>query len=75
VFARWYRAPELLFGSQSYGASIDIWAAGCTFAGALLLLLLLLLQTPCQQLTKVQVCRVYVCCGCSALLTSSSQLH
>jgi serine/threonine protein kinase len=48
VFARWYRAPELLFGSQSYGASTDIWAAGCVFAGGLLLLLLLLLQAPPQ---------------------------
>lgn len=33
VFARWYRPPELLFGSQAYGATIDIWAAGCVFAG------------------------------------------
>lgn len=34
VFARWYRPPELLFGTTSYGPSIDIWAAGCVFAGA-----------------------------------------
>ena len=34
VFARWYRAPELLFGSTSYGPSVDMWAAGCVFAGA-----------------------------------------
>ena len=33
VFARWYRAPELLFGSNLYGPSVDIWAAGCCFAG------------------------------------------
>ncbi len=33
VFARWYRAPELLFGSTLYGPSVDIWAAGCCFAG------------------------------------------
>jgi hypothetical protein len=33
VFARWYRAPELLFGSRRYGPSVDIWAAGCVFAG------------------------------------------
>ena len=34
VFARWYRAPELLFGSTAYGPSVDMWAAGCVFAGA-----------------------------------------
>jgi serine/threonine protein kinase len=36
VFARWYRAPELLFGSNLYGPSVDLWAAGCCFAGAAL---------------------------------------
>ncbi|GBF90178.1 cyclin-dependent kinase [Raphidocelis subcapitata] len=36
VFARWYRPPELLFGSTCYGPSIDIWAAGCVFAELLL---------------------------------------
>ena len=29
VFARWYRAPELLFGSKSYGGGVDMWAIGC----------------------------------------------
>jgi cyclin-dependent kinase 7 len=36
VFARWYRAPELLFGSKQYGAGVDVWAAGCIFAELLL---------------------------------------
>ncbi|KAK9838165.1 hypothetical protein WJX81_005984 [Elliptochloris bilobata] len=36
VFARWYRAPELLFGSTAYGPSVDMWAAGCVFAELLL---------------------------------------
>ncbi len=36
MFARWYRPPELLFGSTCYGSSIDIWAAGCVFAELLL---------------------------------------
>jgi len=33
VFARWYRPPELFFGASSYGFGVDIWAAGCIFAG------------------------------------------
>ena len=36
VFARWYRAPELLFGAKQYGAAVDVWAAGCVFAELLL---------------------------------------
>lgn len=32
VFARWYRAPELLFGAKQYGPGVDLWAAGCVFA-------------------------------------------
>jgi len=32
VVTLWYRAPELLFGSQNYGAAIDIWAVGCLWA-------------------------------------------
>lgn len=31
VATRWYKAPELLLGSRSYDAGIDIWAAGCIF--------------------------------------------
>ncbi|PZD27643.1 SPS1, serine threonine protein kinase [Pyrenophora tritici-repentis] len=30
-----YRPPELLFGNQKYGCSLDMWAAGCTAAEAL----------------------------------------
>jgi serine/threonine protein kinase len=36
VFARWYRAPELLFGSKHYGAGVDVWAAACIFAELML---------------------------------------
>lgn len=36
VFARWYRAPELLFGSRQYGSGVDVWAAACIFAELLL---------------------------------------
>ncbi|ORY11844.1 Mo25-like-domain-containing protein [Clohesyomyces aquaticus] len=30
-----YRAPELLFGNKRYGCSLDMWAAGCTVAEAI----------------------------------------
>lgn len=32
VVTVWYRSPELLFGLDTYTASIDIWSAGCVFA-------------------------------------------
>lgn len=32
VCTRWYRAPELLYGSTSYDKSVDIWSAGCSIA-------------------------------------------
>lgn len=32
VSTRWYRAPEVLLGSENYTTSIDMWAIGCIFA-------------------------------------------
>lgn len=32
VATRWYRAPEILWGTQIYGPSIDMWSVGCVFA-------------------------------------------
>jgi serine/threonine protein kinase len=29
VVTTWYRAPEILFGSQEYALPIDMWSAGC----------------------------------------------
>ena len=31
VITIWYRPPELLLGSTSYGTEIDIWSLGCVF--------------------------------------------
>jgi cyclin-dependent kinase 7 len=36
VFARWYRAPELLLGSKTYGPGVDVWAVGCVLAELML---------------------------------------
>ena len=32
VITLWYRPPELLLGTQSYGPAVDMWSAGCIFA-------------------------------------------
>ncbi|KAL3314591.1 hypothetical protein Ciccas_006784 [Cichlidogyrus casuarinus] len=32
ISSRYYRAPELLFGAQSYTCAIDTWSAGCVLA-------------------------------------------
>ncbi|XP_029166582.1 probable serine/threonine-protein kinase KIN28 homolog [Nylanderia fulva] len=32
VITRWYRPPELLFGSKLYSFSVDMWSLGCVFA-------------------------------------------
>ena len=31
VVTLWYRAPELLLGSNNYGLEIDMWSVGCFF--------------------------------------------
>jgi len=32
VCSRYFRAPEIIFGSTNYNCSIDLWAAGCIMA-------------------------------------------
>ncbi|KAG5885561.1 Cyclin-dependent kinase 20 [Gonioctena quinquepunctata] len=32
VATRWYRAPELLYGSKTYNLSVDMWSVGCIIA-------------------------------------------
>ncbi|OTF74611.1 hypothetical protein BLA29_008802, partial [Euroglyphus maynei] len=32
VCTRWYRAPELLWGSTHYGYEVDLWSSGCILA-------------------------------------------
>jgi cyclin-dependent kinase 7 len=54
VFARWYRAPELLFGSKQYGPGVDIWALACIFAELILRRPFLLGESDMDQLGKVR---------------------
>jgi len=28
----WYRPPEILLGTKTYGSSVDLWSVGCIFA-------------------------------------------
>jgi len=32
ICTRWFKSPEMLFGSVDYTVTVDIWAAGCVFA-------------------------------------------
>jgi cyclin-dependent kinase len=32
VVTLWYRAPDVLMGSQTYSTQVDIWSIGCIFA-------------------------------------------
>lgn len=38
VVTLWYRPPDVLFGAKLYTTSIDMWSAGCIFAGGALTL-------------------------------------
>ncbi|KAI9191777.1 hypothetical protein LWI28_013278 [Acer negundo] len=37
VGTRWFKAPELLYGSSTYGLEIDLWSLGCIFTELLTL--------------------------------------
>jgi len=36
ICSRYYRAPELCYGAQTYSHAIDVWSAGCVLAEMLL---------------------------------------
>ena len=36
ICSRYYRAPELMFGSRDYTTAIDIWSAGCVVSELIL---------------------------------------
>ncbi|CAN0870991.1 Protein IMPAIRED IN BABA-INDUCED STERILITY 1 [Linum grandiflorum] len=53
VVTLWYRPPELLLGSTSYGASVDLWSIGCVFAELLFGKPILRGKTEVEQLHKI----------------------
>lgn len=53
VVTLWYRPPELLLGSTSYGPAVDVWSVGCVFAELLLGRPVLQGRTEVEQLHKI----------------------
>jgi cell division cycle 2-like protein len=53
VVTLWYRAPELLLGTTTYGSAIDMWSVGCIFAELLTKHPLLQGKNEVDQLSKV----------------------
>lgn len=53
VVTLWYRAPELLLGTKTYGEEIDIWSLGCIFGELLTKRPLLQGKNEVEQLSKV----------------------
>jgi cell division cycle 2-like len=53
VVTLWYRAPELLLGTDVYGPEIDVWSIGCVFGELLRKEPLLQGKTEADQLSKI----------------------
>ncbi|KAI1212285.1 kinase-like protein [Annulohypoxylon truncatum] len=53
VVTLWYRAPELLLGTKTYGAAVDMWSVGCIFGELLTREPLLQGKTEADELTKI----------------------
>lgn len=53
VGTRWYKSPELLYGSRIYDSSLDIWSAGCIILEMLQNKPLFCGETDIDQLCKI----------------------
>jgi len=53
ICSRYYRAPELIFGSINYSVLIDIWSAGCVMAELMLGQPLFLGESCVDQLVEI----------------------
>jgi len=49
----WYRAPEILLGSEKYSIPIDMWSIGCIFAEMVTKKPLLMGDSQIDQLYKI----------------------
>eukprot|EP01061_Rhynchopus_euleeides_P047930 TRINITY_DN992_c0_g1_i1.p1 TRINITY_DN992_c0_g1~~TRINITY_DN992_c0_g1_i1.p1 ORF type:complete len:313 (+),score=131.37 TRINITY_DN992_c0_g1_i1:256-1194(+) len=53
VVTLWYRAPDVLLGSNSYGPGVDLWAVGCIFCEMVTGKALVTGRTDADQLGKI----------------------
>ena len=53
VITRWYRPPELLYGSRHYAGAVDIWAVGLVFAELILRMPFMAGETDMHQLDLI----------------------
>ena len=53
VITRWYRAPEVLYGTRFYGKAVDVWALGCILAELYLRTPLFRGESDIMQLSKI----------------------
>jgi len=53
VVTLWYRAPELLLGTEKYGIAVDMWSVGCIFGELLTKEPLLQGKNEVDELSKI----------------------
>ena len=53
ICSRYYRAPELIFGSTNYDSQIDVWSMGCVIAELVLERPLFPGNSPSDQLVEI----------------------
>ena len=53
ICSRYYRAPELIFGSTNYDSQIDVWSMGCVISELVLGRPLFPGSTPSDQLVEI----------------------
>ncbi|KAG5437265.1 hypothetical protein PCANB_001058 [Pneumocystis canis] len=53
IVTLWYRSPEILLGTQEYGASVDMWSIGCIFAELLTREPLIRGKSEIDQISKI----------------------
>jgi cell division cycle 2-like protein len=53
VVTLWYRAPELLLGTDIYGPAIDMWSVGCILAELILKDPLMMGKGELDQIDKI----------------------
>lgn len=59
VVTLWYRSPELLLGTRSYGKAVDMWSVGCIFGELVTREPLLQGRNEVDQLSKIfELCGV-----------------